>query len=66
MKKLVPREQLRQFIKEEGPGSVADIQAMLRELFGDTLQEMLEAELEHELCHGKGEAPHTGARFCCS
>lgn len=37
MKKLVTREQLRQFIKEEGLSSAADVQAMLAEPFGETL-----------------------------
>ena len=62
MKKLVTREQLRQFIKEAGLQSAADIQAMLAELFGETLQEMLEAELEHELGYPKGEAAPTANR----
>ncbi|WP_274363689.1 hypothetical protein [Paenibacillus thermotolerans] len=29
----------------------ADVQSALKELFADTLQEMLEAELDHELGH---------------
>ena len=62
MKKLVTREQLREFIKEAGLQSAEDVQAMLAELFGEILQEMLEAELEHELGYGKGESPPTANR----
>ncbi|MEB3103303.1 IS256 family transposase [Ferviditalea candida] len=51
--RLIPREQLRQFIKENNLTSVADIQNTLKDLFAETLQEMLEAEMDHHLGYEK-------------
>lgn len=59
MGKLVTREQITQFIKEEGLTSVADVQAALKEVFAETLQAMLEAELTHSLGYAK-HAPTAG------
>lgn len=47
--KLLPKDQLRQFIKDNNLKTVEDVQKTLKELFAETLQEMLEAELETEL-----------------
>ncbi len=52
-KKLVTREQLKQFIKENHLKTTDDIQAMLKEVFSDTLQEMLEAEMNYSLGYEK-------------
>lgn len=54
-KKLWTKEQLRAFIKENNLVSAADAQAALKELFKDTLQEMLEAELDTDLGYSKSE-----------
>jgi putative transposase len=50
---IIPKDQLRALIKEYGLKDPKDIQEMLKKLFGDTLQEMLEAELDHELGYSK-------------
>lgn len=42
---LIPKEQLRQWIKEKNMKSMEDVQSAIKELFADTIQEMLEAEL---------------------
>ena len=52
-KKLVSKQQLRQFIKENKMASVQDVQDMLKDLFAETLQEMLEAELDDSLGYAK-------------
>lgn len=51
--KLLPKDQLRQFIKENSLKTVEDVQKTLKDLFAETLQEMLEAELETELGYAK-------------
>jgi putative transposase len=55
-KKLVSREQLKQFIKEGNLKTTEDIQSMLKDIFAETLQEMLEAELDHTLGYEKNDA----------
>lgn len=50
---IIPRDQLKALIKEYNLKDPKDIQEMLKKLFGDTLQEMLEAELDHELGYTK-------------
>lgn len=52
-KPLVPREQLRQFIKENNLKTAEDVQNVLKEMFADTLQEMLEAEMDQNLGYEK-------------
>jgi transposase-like protein len=58
---LLSKEQLRELIKEKDIKTVTDIQNILKEMFSDTLQEMLEAELDTELGYpkngGKPEIP---------
>ena len=54
-KKLVSRDQLKQFIKESNLKTAEDVQSMLRDLFSETLQEMLEAELIHSLGYQKND-----------
>lgn len=54
-KKLVSRDQLKQFIKESNLKTAEDVQSMLRDLFSETLQEMLEAELDHSLGYQKND-----------
>ena len=46
---------IKQLIKENDFKSPADIQEALKELFAETMQEMLEAELSDELGYDKGE-----------
>lgn len=42
-KKLISREELKKFIKENKMTTAEDVQNMLKDLFAETLQEMLEA-----------------------
>lgn len=42
----LPKEVLRQMIKENDLKSVGDIHSFLKDLFKDSIQEMLEAEFE--------------------
>lgn len=50
---IIPKDQLRALIKEYDLKDAKDIQEMLKSLFGDTIQEILEAELDHELGYSK-------------
>lgn len=52
---LFTKEQLRELIKERGMKTTDDISQMLRDLFGETLQEMMEAEMDATLGYGKNE-----------
>ena len=52
---LMDKKQLRQFIKENNLKSALDVQNALKELFADTLQEMLEAELDDSLGYEKND-----------
>ena len=58
---LLSKEQIRELIKEKNLVTAADVQDMLKEMFADTLQEMLEAELDTELGYPKnGSSPEGG------
>lgn len=50
---LLSKEQLKQFIQENKLQSIQDIQSTLKDLFAETVQEMLEAELETSLGYPK-------------
>jgi len=50
---IIPKNQLRALLKEYKVKDAKDIQEVLKRLFGDALQEMLEAELDHELGYSK-------------
>lgn len=50
---LLSREQIRQMIKEKNLKSAEDVQDTLKEMTTHTLQEMLEAELDHSLGYEK-------------
>lgn len=52
---LWTKEQLRAFIKENKLVTAQDAQNALKELFAETLQEMLEAELDTRLGYEKHE-----------
>ncbi|ARU59870.1 hypothetical protein CBW65_01460 [Tumebacillus avium] len=52
-KKLVTKQHPRQFINENNMSSVQDVQDMLKDLFAETLQEKLEAELDDSLGNAK-------------
>lgn len=54
------KEQVEQFLKQADIQNVADIQNALKELFGQTLQAMLEAEMDHHLGYQKNDT-HTRA-----
>ncbi|MFD1955329.1 IS256 family transposase [Paenibacillus thailandensis] len=60
--KLLPKDQLRQFIKDNNLKTVEDVQKTLKELFAETLQEMLEAELETELGYVKHDIKNKETR----
>lgn len=47
------RELIKQLIKETKPTSAKDVQETLKDLFADTLKEMLEAELDDHLGYSK-------------
>ena len=55
MDKLWNKEQIRAFIKDNNLKSADDAQKALKDLFKDTIQEMLEAELETDLGYPKHE-----------
>lgn len=46
-------EQIKQLIKEKNLKTASDVQDMLKDMFGKTLEKMLEAELENELGYSK-------------
>jgi putative transposase len=50
---LMSKEQLRQFIKENNLVTAQDAQNALKELFSETLQEMLQAEMDTHLGYDK-------------
>lgn len=52
---LMSKEQLRQFIKENKLVTAQDAQNALKELFAETIQEMLEAEMDTHLGYEKHE-----------
>lgn len=52
---LLTKEQIRELIKERNMKTTSDISAMLKDLFSETMQEMLEAEMDSTLGYGKNE-----------
>lgn len=52
---LLTKEQIRELIKERNMKTTSDISAMLKDLFSETMQEMLEAEMDTTLGYGKNE-----------
>lgn len=52
---LLTKEQFWEIIKERNMKTTSDISAMLRDLFSETMQEMLEAEMDTTLGYGKNE-----------
>ena len=50
---IIPKDQLRKLIKKYDLKDTKDIQNMLKDMFGDAIQEMLEAELEDDLGYSK-------------
>jgi transposase-like protein len=50
---IIPKDQLRKLLKENKVKDAKDIQEVLKKLFGDALQEMLEAELDNDLGYSK-------------
>ncbi|QHZ54484.1 IS256 family transposase [Brevibacillus sp. NSP2.1] len=53
---LIPKDQLRQLIKEHNLQTMVDVQKALKDIFAETLQEMLEAELDTELGYAKHDS----------
>ncbi len=47
------KEQIKQWIKEKNMKSVDDVQSALKELIAETIQEMLEGEIESTLGYAK-------------
>jgi len=64
-KKLIPRELLKQFIKENNLKKAEDAKGLVKDLFADTIQELLEAEMDHSLGYEKNDATNksTDNRF---
>lgn len=52
-KKLISKEVIRELMKDGQLKDVKDIQTLLKEQFKDIIEEMLEAELDHELGYTK-------------
>ena len=52
---LLTKEQIRELIKERTIKTTSDISAMLKDLFSETMQEMLETEMDTTLGYGKNE-----------
>ncbi|MEN6412674.1 MAG: IS256 family transposase [Veillonellales bacterium] len=52
---LLTKEQIRELIKERNMKTTSDISAMLKDLFSETMQEMLESEMDTTLGYGKNE-----------
>ncbi|WP_103105360.1 IS256 family transposase [Brevibacillus reuszeri] len=52
---MMSKEQIKQWIKEKNMKSVDDVQSALKDLFAETIQEMLEAEMESSLGYAKHE-----------
>jgi transposase-like protein len=50
---LLTKEQIRGLIKERNMKTTEDISSMLKDLFSETLQEMLEAEMDTTLGYGR-------------
>ncbi len=50
---IIPKDQLRKLIKQYNLKDTKDIQGMLKDMFGDAIQEMLEAELEDDLGYSR-------------
>ena len=50
---IFTKEQLRELIRERNLVTADDVENMLKDMFGETLQEMLEAELDTELGYPK-------------
>jgi len=50
---MMSKEQIKQWIKEKNMISVDDVQSALKDLFADTIQEVLEAEIESFLGYAK-------------
>lgn len=50
---IIPKDQLRKLIKQYNLKDTADIQNMLKDMFGDAISEMLQAELEEDLGYTK-------------
>jgi putative transposase len=53
MGKLFSKDQIKQFIQENDIKTAKDVQEALKELFGETLQAMLEAEMDNHLGYQK-------------
>lgn len=52
---LMDKKQIREFIKENNIKTASDIQNVLKEMFKDAMQEMLEAELDDTLGYTKND-----------
>ena len=50
---IIPKDELRKLIKKYNLKDTEDIQGMLKDMFGDAIQEMLEAELEEDLGYSR-------------
>lgn len=59
---LIPKDQLRQLIKDNNLKTIEDVQRTLKDIFAETLQEMLEAELDTELGYAKHDVKQKQTR----
>ena len=58
---ILTKEQIRELIKEKNLVTASDVQEMLKDMFAETLQEILEAELDTELGYKKNGSKPDGA-----
>lgn len=56
----LPKGLLRDFIQQENLKSIKDIETALKDIFRDTIQEALEAEIEEELGYSKYDIANKG------
>lgn len=58
------KDKVKEFIRDGDIKSMADVQSALKDLFGQTLQAMLEGEMDSHLGYAKGDAANkqTGNR----
>ena len=60
---IIPKDELRKLIKKYDLKDTKDIQNMLKDMFGDAIQEMLEAELEDDLGYSRCDYKNKWLRY---
>ena len=55
------REAIQKFIELYQPESVEDIYESLKDMLGETIEQMLETELENQIGYPKGDQPNSAS-----